>query len=107
MRYGLPVSADEEHTRKLTRINVFPLLCNLEYSPCLAEAPEIFQNWRLNDVEFHQDIQNIVYCNGIRQGSRADWDFLAEQYGNAREDTQRLRMLNALGCSNSDEILTG
>lgn len=52
---------------------------------------------------FHSSIPNdkrsLVYCEGIKQGSEVEWDFVYEKYHNETDKNKRNQLLYGLSCS--------
>lgn len=49
------------------------------------------------------DIQNLVYCAGLRGGSVDNFNFLWERYLNSQDHSEQSILLNALGCTSNAE----
>lgn len=51
------------------------------------------------------NLRGIVYCNAIKLGSQAEWEFAWQRYLNTDVGSEKELLMSALGCSNEPWIL--
>ncbi|KAH9643209.1 hypothetical protein HF086_012871 [Spodoptera exigua] len=56
-----------------------------------------------DEQPLNPDIQNLVYCAGLRGGSVENFDFLWERYLSSQDHSEQSILLNALGCTSNAE----
>lgn len=50
--------------------------------------------------------KQVVYCTAIRVGGDAEWNFAFKQYQESNVPTEKNILLDALGCSSKQWVLT-
>ncbi|CAG2061693.1 unnamed protein product, partial [Timema podura] len=48
--------------------------------------------------------KQLFYCNALRQGGEAEWDFLWEQYLTSEISTEQALILGVLGCTTNETV---
>lgn len=101
-KLGTDLIEDEPIVDVFNRINVIKWMCLYGGSNCRNILAD-----KLSSRSFvHPDLQEPVYCGGMREGSDEDWDYLYHLYvSNDTEERQKSRLLSALGCSLNQTIL--
>lgn len=101
-KLGTDLIEDESIVDVFNRINVIKWMCLYGGSNCRNILAD-----KLSSRSFvHPDLQEPVYCGGMREGSDDDWDYLYQLYvSNDTEERQKSRLLSALGCSLNQTIL--
>lgn len=61
---------------------------------------QFFLNFRINP-----NLRIPVYCSAIRQGAKADFDFLWEHFKSTNVAHEQIVILQALGCSKDKTLL--
>lgn len=90
----------EKRVLTYLRINVLQWACNYGHEACKKTAVDEFLRFYNNPTEkVHPDIRQIVYCEGIRQGSEEHFDFLWNQYLTTNMGTEQILVLQGLGCA--------
>lgn len=51
------------------------------------------------------NLAGAVYCTSIRKGDQNDWNFLWNIFRSSKYASQKLAILNGLGCSRNTTIL--
>lgn len=96
----------DEETRVFTylRINVLQWACNYGHVECKKAALEEFVRFYEKPTEkVHPDLRQVVYCEGIRQGTDEHFDFLWNQFLTSNIATEQLLILQGLGCAQDRE----
>ncbi|KAL0882635.1 hypothetical protein ABMA27_001070 [Loxostege sticticalis] len=89
---------NESFMRSYLRYQLAPFLCNLKPTDCHQAALKQFQALLENGTEVPVDSRNWVYCNALRQGSEDHFEFLWNRYLNHNVNSEKLVILQALGC---------
>lgn len=51
------------------------------------------------------DYRSIVYCNGIKASSSAEWEFVWNTYSGDKYPAERYRLLQGMACSSDEATL--
>lgn len=51
------------------------------------------------------DLQDIMYCYGVRAGGGRNWLFAVDQYAKASSVLQSLRLAKSLVCGDDEDVL--
>ncbi|XP_055618480.1 membrane alanyl aminopeptidase-like [Toxorhynchites rutilus septentrionalis] len=100
------VQPAEDEARLLTylRINALQWACNYGHDTCKKVAEDTFRKFFTNRTEkVHPDLRQIVYCEGIRQGTDEHFDFLWNEYLTTNVATEQILVLQGLGCAQGRE----
>ncbi|CAH1647272.1 unnamed protein product [Spodoptera littoralis] len=82
------------------RFQLAPLMCNVGADECKTKAKSLFDGLKANpSVAVDRDSRSWVYCNGLRQGNSADFDFLWQRFLNENLYTEKILLLQILGCT--------
>lgn len=104
---GFHDSANDTHYTKLLRRYVINWSCAFDLKDCISTSQKLFANWRSNDTQIVPvNLRNTIYCTAIKHGKEEDWDFLWEKYLISPMATDKVLILNALGCSENKNLLT-
>nr|AGT95896.1 aminopeptidase N [Aedes aegypti] len=96
----------DEESRLFTylRINVLQWSCNYGSITCKKAAFDEFVRYYEDPAnKVHPDLRQVVYCEGIRQGTDEHFDFLWEQYMSTNMATEQILILQGLGCAQDRE----
>ncbi|XP_070178504.1 uncharacterized protein [Littorina saxatilis] len=79
------------------RERIVSYACNYGIELCREEAKTQFATWKNNPSVNSIDVnmRDVIYCNAIRFGTKADWEFVLEQYKNTSSSSLRA----ALACT--------
>ncbi|XP_055523953.1 membrane alanyl aminopeptidase [Wyeomyia smithii] len=103
VKFEAPAEAESRLITYL-RINVLQWACNYGHSECKRAAVEEFNRYFNNTAEkVHPDLRQIVYCEGVRQGTEEHFDFLWNQYLTTNMATEQILILQGLGCVQEKE----
>ncbi|GJQ73764.1 hypothetical protein Trydic_g18705 [Trypoxylus dichotomus] len=97
-RFGF-IAQNDTHLTKLTKVQVLTWLCRLEHTECRNTSTRIFNDWIISSTPIQPDSQNFVFCNGLRNTTAENWNTTLQRYSTLREDTQRTRIAQGLGCA--------
>ncbi|KAL0882634.1 hypothetical protein ABMA27_001069 [Loxostege sticticalis] len=90
---------DEPFMQSYLRYQLAPFMCNLNQAECRQAARQQFQDLRVNGIEVPVDSRNWVYCNALRQGTEEDFDFLWDRFLNHNVYSEKIVLLQTLGCT--------
>ncbi|XP_019564006.3 membrane alanyl aminopeptidase [Aedes albopictus] len=103
VKFNAP-TAEESRLFTYLRINVLQWSCNYGNAECKKAALEEFVRFYEKPTEkVHPDLRQVVYCEGIRQGTDEHFDFLWDQYLSANMATEQILILQGLGCAQDRE----
>ncbi|XP_028036144.1 aminopeptidase N-like [Bombyx mandarina] len=104
---GWEATANEEHVMAYHRNIILDINCRLGNQRCITRAQELLEQFRNNPTQrLNPDLQNTVYCSGLRGGDRDNFNFLWEQYLATSDSSEQNILLNALGCTSNPELRT-
>ncbi|CAH2070916.1 unnamed protein product, partial [Iphiclides podalirius] len=89
----------ESFMRSYLRYQLAPMLCSMNVQECRNAANQQFRNLVNNGVEVPPNSRNWVYCNGLREGTEADFNFLWNRFRNHNVYTEKIQLLMVLGCT--------
>lgn len=52
-----------------------------------------------------RELKSIIYCQGIKNGGVHEWDFLWKRYQLTNVESEKAKLLLALGCSSESRLL--
>ncbi|XP_050343237.1 membrane alanyl aminopeptidase-like [Nymphalis io] len=96
---GYTPIAGETFMRSYLRYQLAPLMCNLNVAACRTAANNQFRALVVNTTPVPVNSRNWVYCNGLRGGTVADFDFLLQRYNTHNTYTEKILILQTLGCT--------
>nr|WAK99412.1 aminopeptidase N 2 [Spodoptera frugiperda] len=104
-KLGFIADNDDEHVTAYHRNIILDLNCRHGNEACTSTAQTLLENFKDNPVahNLNPDIQNLVYCAGLRGGSVDNFNFLWERYLNSQDHSEQSILLNALGCTSNAE----
>lgn len=95
--------ADDKHEDKLNRLNVLKWVCDLGNKDCTTKLSESFNP----KVRVAPNMQAPVYCNALREDPYKNLMFILSLYNSDKtEDTEKRRIIAALGCITDENLLT-
>ncbi|KAJ8727734.1 hypothetical protein PYW07_001853 [Mythimna separata] len=97
--------SDDDFMRSYLRYQLAPMLCNLGVQDCLNAAYAQFDALKVNGSEVPPDSRNWVYCNALRRGNAEDFNFLWERFLTDNVYTEKILLLQTLGCTSHDASL--
>ncbi|XP_013142035.1 PREDICTED: membrane alanyl aminopeptidase-like [Papilio polytes] len=103
-RLGYLELPSDTYMDNLLRMYALSFLCNNEHNMCVTEARRNFANWRAG-VFIPANMRPWVYCTGLRYGNDADFDYFWNRYLAEDLASEKVVMLEAAGCTNSQASL--
>lgn len=91
---------NDRRTDVYNRINIATWACKYGHEECIKDAKESFANFMKSPAtKIEKDQRSYVYCNGVRYGGKAEFDFLYERF--SREDiaAEQLNLLIGMACT--------
>lgn len=100
-----PKDADRQ-TEKYNRANILAWTCKYGHEECIKSAKESFAKFKADPInaKVHKDQRTFVYCNAIRHGDAADFDFLYDRFLTTDISAEQLNQLIGMGCT-KDAVL--
>ncbi|XP_013408526.1 uncharacterized protein LOC106172388 isoform X2 [Lingula anatina] len=100
-----------DHIEQYNRINALSKACDYGHQPCRDKASEMFTAWmRSANPDMNNPIapnlKSLVYCNAIKNGGSAEWNFAYERYKKANVASEQSKLLYGLSCSTETWILS-
>uniref|UniRef100_A0A1B6CNH7 Aminopeptidase N n=1 Tax=Clastoptera arizonana TaxID=38151 RepID=A0A1B6CNH7_9HEMI len=93
---------------RLHKGNMIALACKLEYPPVINQIQSLVNDWMIKDKESVIDasLKSAVYCAAIANGNSSVWEHFWKEYINANGLKDKVLLLEALGCSKDEQILS-
>ncbi|XP_044734714.1 membrane alanyl aminopeptidase-like [Chrysoperla carnea] len=89
------------------RAKIVSAACEYENEHCVKQSSELFKEWKKDGSKLIPvDLRGTVYCVGIQNGDKDDWNHLFNEFTKANVAAEQVRIINSLGCSLDKEILT-
>ncbi|XP_063706147.1 membrane alanyl aminopeptidase-like [Culicoides brevitarsis] len=103
---GFEPKPEETHLDTLLRTNLLNWMCKHGHEECLMLAIDEFDKL-MNDKNYsiNPNIRVPVYCNAVRRGSGTEFAFLWEKYMTTNVATEKINLLNALGCTKQQSLV--
>ncbi|XP_047984084.1 membrane alanyl aminopeptidase-like isoform X2 [Leguminivora glycinivorella] len=101
-----PTSDPEDFMRSYLRSNLAPIMCRMNRDPaCRTAAVDQFNALRTSNVEVYPDNRAYVYCNALREGTAEEFYYLRTRFVQHNVYTEKILLLQSLGCAKSAEAL--
>nr|XP_034830249.1 membrane alanyl aminopeptidase-like isoform X1 [Maniola hyperantus] len=98
--------AGESFMRSFLRYQIAPLMCRLNERDCRDSARTQLRALVANPAaEVPVNSRHWVYCNGLREGTGEDFNFLWNRYLNHNVYTEKILILQNIGCTTDPESL--
>lgn len=97
-----PKSSDRR-TDIYNRANILSWACKYGNEICMEKSKELFATYTKGE-KVNRDIRAVVYCNGIRYGDEAAYNFLDAKYSEADIMQEQLNILSGLACTKSESL---
>ena len=103
-KLGFKVEENEPHLTTLLRRSILTWFTRYEVESAVATATDMFNTWMskpnpdtTNDI--NANLRDVVYGTGIKKGGEKEWSFLWDRFLKATVDSERLKLIYALGAS--------
>ncbi|XP_071941706.1 glutamyl aminopeptidase-like [Antedon mediterranea] len=96
---------EDSHLTKFLRVSVLSLAVELGHESAIAEAIDIFNDWKNNNMSFDVNLKYPVYCAAARNGFESDWEFLWDRYQKTKVVSEKTVIMSALGCTRDISII--
>ncbi|XP_050699392.1 aminopeptidase N-like [Eriocheir sinensis] len=82
--------------------------CELEHSDCLANAAASYAAWMADpdNTSISPNLKSTVYCHAIAEGGEEEWTFAWGQYLAAAVGSEKVKLLQAMGCTKRPWLLS-
>ncbi|KAK3890636.1 hypothetical protein Pcinc_005432 [Petrolisthes cinctipes] len=87
---------------QLKRVVAVDQACSLAHPPCVHEASAVFEAWIAdphNTSIVTGNTAKSVLCTGLSAGVEGEWDSAWQRYRNSNVATEKVIILNSLGCT--------
>ncbi|XP_022825014.1 membrane alanyl aminopeptidase-like [Spodoptera litura] len=89
----------------LNRIQILNYACNIGHSGCVSDSLQKWNDYKENNEPVPVNLRRHVYCTGLREGDRSDYDFLFNAYNSSENAADMVIMLRALACTKDLDAL--
>lgn len=107
--FGFDVIDNMDQQEIFKQMLVLAWACDLRHEDCIVYSTRLFNEWMENPDEVNRiinpNLRSTVYCSAIAEGDVKEWSFAWNQYLRPNSRSEKLRLLNALGCSRNSEML--
>lgn len=104
-RLGVDIDVDEPKLDRYARTLAINLACQAGLPSCLNQTSKKFKEFVAGDAVIAPDLQSAIYCNGLRQGDRTDYEFLLDKMFASKNQGERTLIIAAIGCNQDSDIL--
>ncbi|CAL8095694.1 unnamed protein product [Orchesella dallaii] len=107
MKIGFEQSPEDRGAIITTRSRLLSWACRLGSQLCLDYANKLFGQW-MNNTDVNPvptDLQEFMYCYGVRAGGGKNWLFAVDQFAKATNLLQSLRLAKSLACIEDEDVL--
>ena len=105
---GFEGHKDDTHVTILNRRSVLTWLCRYGHEESVNKSRALFAEWMKNpdvNTTISADLRDIVYSTAIRLGGEGEWNFLWDQFLKVQIDSERLKLIYALGVSTNQKLI--
>jgi aminopeptidase N len=95
--------SDDARVDIYNRVNILTWLCKFGHEECKEKTKKAFADYVETNKKVPKDHRILVYCNAIRYGGDAEFDFLFNRLMMENVAQEQLNILNALGCSKDEK----
>ncbi|XP_034944909.1 uncharacterized protein [Chelonus insularis] len=101
-KVGFQDHRNDTQLDKLNRILILYWTCKLEHSDCIDWSKKEFNDYRENfNKILSPDVKLAVFCTALKYGDYNDWQFLWQQYRASNLESEKVIILQTLGCSHN------
>ncbi|KAK0093218.1 hypothetical protein PV326_014028 [Microctonus aethiopoides] len=99
-KLGFEDSVNDTQLTKTNRQLILSWVCKLNHKDCVDTSKQLFALWR-NDTNIFisPNVKSTVLCTALKHGDYDDWNFVWDQYRKSNFESDKIGILNALGCS--------
>lgn len=102
---GYVEKTNDDHTKKLNRINFVYWSCKMGSVNCNTVAYEKLLHYVFESKKISVDYRRVILCAGIRTANLSIWEKTLLRYEQSKNRAERQDILDALGCSAHPIIL--
>lgn len=87
---------------------VLAWVCDLGYKDCVENSLRLFRKWMRNPSDnriINPNMRKAVYCSFIAEGGEEEWNFAWTHYLQTKVNSEKYRIMEALGCSKDTKVL--
>lgn len=105
--FGVEAVEEEPHYHKHIRNIAINLACQAHLPSCITSASAKFTEFMEGTRNgFSNDLETSIFCNGILNATKKEFDFMWKLYTNSDVSSRRSFYLRSIGCIEDEEILT-
>ncbi|XP_029909225.1 aminopeptidase N-like [Myripristis murdjan] len=99
--------APDRHTDQYNQVNALRMACSTGGAECQNLTTTWFKQWMDNPQHnlIHPNLRSTVYCSAMAAGGAAEWEFAWFQFKKTSVATEASKLMSALACTNSQELL--
>ncbi|XP_044004939.1 uncharacterized protein LOC122850036 isoform X2 [Aphidius gifuensis] len=96
---GFVRSPLDSHMDGLKRQVILSWACKFDHIHCVDQSRSLFNQLKENKTKIDRDARPALYCTALKYGDYNDWIFLWEEYKKSNLESEKITILNSLGCS--------
>lgn len=96
---------DDYRTRRI-RTTVLNWSCRSPDSRCSHMSRTMFRTWLSGSQKIEPNLRKIVYCTALREGGKVEWNFAYKKFLETRSLSEKIILLDALGCTKLPWLLS-
>ncbi|XP_044761271.1 glutamyl aminopeptidase isoform X3 [Coccinella septempunctata] len=98
------IGKDDSHLKKLTRVLVLKLACEIEYDAALKDAANQLDIW-FTTRSASPDLREIIYKYGMKNADLDKWEKLFKIFQEESDANEKLKLLRGLTAVNNPTLL--
>ncbi|XP_045478249.1 glutamyl aminopeptidase isoform X5 [Harmonia axyridis] len=98
------IGKDDSHLKKLTRVLVLKLACEIEYDAALKDAANQLDIWFTTRTA-SPDLREIIYKYGMKNADLDKWEKLFKLFEEESDANEKLKLLRGLTAVNNPTLL--
>lgn len=89
----------------LNRQTILSWACKFEQANCIEQSKTLFEKLKKNETTIDRDAKQALYCTALKYGDFNDWMFLWEEYEKTNLESEKVTILNSLGCTRNETAI--
>ena len=100
---------DDDYITILSRNSISSWMCRVNFTDCVENALNLFQNWMDNDDQentISANIKDVVYNTAIQFGPSTYWEFMFGKFNSSNLiDSERLKYIYAMAATEDKDLI--
>nr|ADK11715.1 aminopeptidase N [Sitophilus oryzae] len=97
---------DSNYSYTLKQVDILTGACHFGHAECVENAVGMFEDFKTNGNRPNKNLRELVYCLGLRQAKDSEnWNFLWNIFEATTIESEKLKLINAFGCSTNEDLL--